>query len=208
MRSKLLNFNPLQNQPDEWIDNFETVIKNVLQSEELEPHCFSLLPFFFSHDNSVWLFKERNSKQFSWTFFKQIFETEFWTKFWKSKKDAIARKKTKDENYHTFFEEKINLFQFSFPELNSSSIIKLCISSLSLDEVDQFQKCLSYDVEMFLRFVKGVDLALEAGNKEDAADDISDDTRGEAASNVTNLLNLLLKAANNLTSEEIKPHTK
>lgn len=109
-----------------------------------------------------------------------------------------------NEKYKDFFQEKFKMYKEAFPEMSSQLIIKLSIASLD-EDLDMFQDCVDYDLDMFLRFVEGLDVSLEAQKEADEREADNNDELDEEAPNnavlnqnhLEQFVDLVTKAINN-----------
>lgn len=106
--------------------------------------------------------------------------------------------KERRRNFQRVFESKINAYRESLPELSSASILKLSIASLDENDIHQFQSCLDYDIEMFLRYAEGIDMSIEQLKAQDEAADGEEEEEEPAATHAdfSTFVDILLKVVN------------
>ena len=143
--------------PSIWINKFEQLVQKFLPASDLENQMFSLMPFFFHEEHSNWYFELPKTFKQTWSGFEEEFNTYFFKLYWCSVQGAISSTFENDQSLRSFLERKIEVLQALFPELLSSSVLKMCCASVPEDLSLELQEAVNMGIPMFLTRVKSID---------------------------------------------------
>lgn len=160
LKKKLSPFDQNNDDPKEWLHNFEKALKKLVSPELFKTNAFAILNFFLDDFTGQWFRRNQREHKDDWSTFKEKFFDNFFTKYWENQQKIFAKHKP-GEKYYDFFVKKIENYQKILPKVPTSCIFNLCLQHIPPKDVALFYPEKNEPIEIFLLRAKNVDFDRE-----------------------------------------------